>query len=126
MRYKDYKLKTVFKMKYELKDQLLGGKKITRNINGLNVTMHFKKGVCKVTINNIIKINHMSQIDKDCREIDFERVLVDDIYREVSIDKLRSVLNTLEDKIRLKYYDLNTEVVEFSEDIHTCGVVTIA
>ena len=92
---KEYKLKTAFDIGYELKDVSLGGKKITRNIEGFSTTMNFKLGICEITINNLTKLYKMTHIDKKYRDIDFERMKWDFEYKLQALENIEYILNRL-------------------------------
>lgn len=126
MKNKDKSLKTAFNIGYELKNQVLGGKKITRNIQGFNITMHFKKGICKIKINNITKINAMNNIPEMYRNIDFEKIDYDFEYRLEQIDKLEYTLNKIKENITEEYYNTETEVTEYNtEDLEACHLISV-
>lgn len=122
MNNKEYTLKTTFDVGYELEDGALCGKKITRNIEGFNITMHFKKGICKIKVNNIAKLNNMTNIDQKYRNIDFERMCSDFEYKLKSIEKMEYLLDKIEKNIIGNYYDTNKEVTEYnSDDLNSCN-----
>lgn len=126
MKYKDKNLRTAFDIGYELKDPVLGGKKITRNIQGFNITMHFKKGVCKIKINNIAKINVMKHIPEMYRNIDFEKMGYDFEYRLQQIEKLEYTLNKIKESITKEYYDIEEKVTKYNaEDLQACYLIRI-
>ena len=123
---KEYKLKTAFDIGYELKDVSLGGKKITRNIEGFSTTMNFKLGICEITINNLTKLYKMKHIDKKYRDIDFERMKLDFEYKLQALENIEYILNKIEKTIIKKYYDTNEEMIEYNtDDLDECGKLCI-
>lgn len=101
MKNRDLKLKTTLDIGLELKDSTFGGKKITRNILGFNVTMHFKKGVCKISINNITKLNLMTNIENEYRNINFNNF---NRLDEEDCIKIEYIIEKVEEKIIENYY----------------------